>query len=297
MKKLILAFSLFTMLSGMVYSQQKIQGIFFDSEKGYYIVSYTSGNIDSTRIGTIKSNDNVYPEINACVVKKEDSGLEYTYIVKNNTEAIDPLYEFAIKSRIPIQDIINPTNQWDGFYLPKQQEVNWAKIAGNITGILPGDSLGEFKFSSSFLPSITTSYSRNYQWYSFPNEPEGPFGVLDVLIDSVYSLSNGAEFKTLGIWDPSTTISLTDTLETFRHRSCEELEWVTDAGVCIELEDGLSEVKANLQAGDSLSAANALTEFIDLVEVEKETSLTSEGYALLYFNAEYLRRRLDDANE
>ena len=43
---------------------------------------------------------------------------------------------------------------------------------------------------------------------------------------------------------------------------------------------------------DSLSAANALAEFIALVEAEKDASLTSEGYALLYFNAEYLADRL-----
>ncbi len=90
---------------------------------------------------------------------------------------------------------------------------------------------------------------------------------------------------------------MTDTLETFRFRSCEELGWANDTSVCSQLEDDLSEVKAALESEDSLTAANALKRFIDLVEAEKETSLTSEGYALLYFNAEYLRRRLDDANE
>ena len=88
------------------------------------------------------------------------------------------------------------------------------------------------------------------------------------------------------------SLHFTDTLETFRFRSCEELNWATNAKVCGELEDNLSEVKANLQAGDSRSAANALSDFIELIEQEKDESLTSEGYALLYFNAEYLRKRL-----
>ena len=89
-----------------------------------------------------------------------------------------------------------------------------------------------------------------------------------------------------------TNIAFTDTLETFRFRSCEELEWANDAGVCEELEDDLSEVKTALETEDSLAAANALAKFIALVEAEKNASLTSEGYALLYFNAEYLADRL-----
>jgi len=58
------------------------------------------------------------------------------------------------------------------------------------------------------------------------------------------------------------------------------------------LENQLSEVKAALQNQNSVLAAKVLAEFIELVEQEKETSLTSEGYALLFFNAEYLAERL-----
>lgn len=91
--------------------------------------------------------------------------------------------------------------------------------------------------------------------------------------------------------------SFTDTLETFRYRSCEELEWATKASVCAQLEDDLTLVKSSLVAQDSIAAVNALSDFIELVEQEKDASLTSEGYALLYCNAEALRARLAGKNE
>ena len=86
--------------------------------------------------------------------------------------------------------------------------------------------------------------------------------------------------------------SFTDTLETFRFRSCEELDWATNSGVCGELENELYQIKTALQKKDSVEAIHALSTFIELVEQEKDKSLTSEGYSLLFFNAEYLHSRL-----
>jgi len=90
----------------------------------------------------------------------------------------------------------------------------------------------------------------------------------------------------------SSLTSFTDTLEIYRTRSCEELGWANDPAVCSRLEEDLNQVRSNLAAGDSLAAAGALSEFINLVESEKEASLSSEGYALLFFNGQYLWERL-----
>jgi len=41
-----------------------------------------------------------------------------------------------------------------------------------------------------------------------------------------------------------------------------------------------------------VAAAGALQDFINLVQAEKDASLSSEGYALLFFNGQYLWKRL-----
>ena len=157
------------------------------------------------------------------------------------------------------------------------------------TSLVPGDSLS-FSFSTKSLIKIS-----NYYLQSFNDVP--PSASLNASDEERIAdiKTNSVSGYTLGPWLPDSSLSLvdfTDTLETFRFRSCEELDWATDAGVCGELQDYLSEVKTALEMEDSLSAANALAEFIALVEAEKDASLTSEGYALLYFNAEYLADRL-----
>ncbi len=169
---------------------------------------------------------------------------------------------------------------------------------GGYPLIEPGDSLGSFMYVTKGLPTIRevivkSQFNVDDYFPSIDDSVESfTFSEMDSLKKKTYFFS-----KTLGPWLPDSSLSLgsfTDTLETFRFRSCEELEWATDASVCSELETQLSEVKSELVSQDSLSAANALKEFINLVEVEKEASLTSEGYALLYFNAQYLAEWLSE---
>ena len=162
--------------------------------------------------------------------------------------------------------------------------------------INPGDTLSGFVMQSRGLPSIREiivyprfDVSKFFQSLNDPN--------LTQTFEEMDSLRNMVNYYgyTLGPWLPDSTLSLesfTDTLETFRFRSCEELGWANDTTVCGQLENQLSQVKTALQNQDSVQAANVLAEFIALVEQEKETSLTSEGYALLFFNAEYLAERL-----
>ncbi len=297
MKKLILAFFLLTMLSGIVYSQQIIEEIRFNSIEGYYMVTYKYPDSDSVYSGTIMPRNNVVPVINASVIKPETAvNFKYVYELTNDVKSLQLLRRFYINSRLPVSNISKPNSEWLSLYSSNRKYIFWSKVNG-IPGITPGNTVSNFSFESNYPPSITTSVSENTFWVSFPKEDEGPFGQLNQIIDSLSS--EGVEKLTLAPWFPDSSLSLeslTDTLETFRFRSCEELEWANDTSVCTRLEDDLSEVKTALGSEDSLTAANALKRFIDLVEAEKETSLTSEGYALLYFNAEYLRRRLDDAN-
>jgi hypothetical protein len=169
---------------------------------------------------------------------------------------------------------------------------------GGSPVIEPGDSLSGFVLQSRGLPKIRVlkvyprfEVEKYFQSLDDPN--------LTQTFEEMDSLRNMVNYYgfTLGPWLPDSTLSLnsfTDTLETFRYRSCEELGWATDAAVCGQLEENLSQVKISLLAKDSVAAANALSNFIELVELEKDASLTSEGYALLFFNAEYLAERLPE---
>jgi len=181
--------------------------------------------------------------------------------------------------------------KWYGTY-----SLNKQMSFGGSPFIAPGETLAGFKIQSFGLPSIREllvkprfDVEKFFQSLDDPNRTQ-TVAEMNALRDTVNF--NGF---TVGPWLPDSTMSLqafTDTLETYRQRSCQELGWANDPAVCATLESRLSDVRSFLSAGDSLAAAGALSEFINLVESEKEASLSSEGYALLFFNVDYLAGRL-----
>jgi len=298
MKYFLVFFPVLFLFSSGSLSQQIIENLTFNPQKGYYVLDYRYKDSLDIFKGTIMPNNNVNPEVTATVTLNESALYQYEYKLKNDASALQPLLRFSLISKELMYDIQSPNELWLGLYADRIGRVVWSKSRASILGIIPGDSSSTFSYISSHLPKIAISFSENSSWISFPNEKRGPFGKLDSIIDSLNT--NGVKKLTLGPWLPDSTMSLEafiDTLETFRFRSCEELDWATNTTVCGTLEDQLSDVKASLSTGDSLSVANTLQDFLELVEAEKDQSLTSEGYALLYFNGKYLADRLPEPQD
>ncbi len=241
------------------------------------------------------NSDKIEVIINAEINKNEEK-FEYNYLLENSVLSEQNIYSFLLEISPNVHSLKSP-NLWGGnISNVRKKVVSWGS-RDTLADLKPSELLSGFSFISEGLPGIFDYFIRGFVEIEPVAYGQAPPLSMTTGSDIFENSVNGL---TISPWIPDPSISLisfTDTLETFRHRSCEELEWVTDAGVCIELEDGLSEVKANLQAGDSLSAANALKRVIDLVEAEKETSLTSEGYALLYFNAQYLGEKLPEPKD
>jgi hypothetical protein len=71
-----------------------------------------------------------------------------------------------------------------------------------------------------------------------------------------------------------------------------KLEWVKNSGTLKSLEAKLRQIQKKIDAGDSKTAKNVLGAFLAEIEAQNGKHLTSEGYALLKFNAKYLRDHL-----
>jgi len=112
-------------------------------------------------------------------------------------------------------------------------------------------------------------------------------------------------------------VSFLDTLISYKHQ-CVSLGWLIDGpqhekdedddsvdeGIVERLDRRLSKAREGLLKGDSSKARKELEEFLDKVEkLYKESQnhgqkgekmlLSSEGYALLRYNAEYLKEHLN----
>lgn len=219
-------------------------------------------------------------------VEKSDSKYLYSYIVINSNVSLQSVEDFVLENLAEEPTSVLVPSFWE--FSPNMPDnlIGWSiqfPIDYHRESLInPGKRNDSLKFSSIGIPRIANSYLQGNN---------GDYGI----VRPEALKSNSFSGYALGPWLPDSSFSresFTDTLETFRSRSCEALGWATDTTVCGQLEDHLSQVRTALTTDDSLSAANALKVFIDLVEAEKEASLTSEGYALLYFNAQYLAGRL-----
>jgi len=251
----------------------------------------------------IERPDKAYGIFDVQVVQTDSGVYMYTYDLKNsqNSEQVLELFKIYIEDESLFSaKIPSPQNKkWliDGL---AKQFITGAAASRFIdlppvNGLAPNESI-TFSFPSKGLPAIHFALTKGYIQ-----------SLTSVIIDSLFNegftenqiLIDWKEFapktNTVSpkVWPQKFDIDVfLDSLETYRQRSCEELGWANDPQFCATLESRLSDVRSSLSAGDSLAAAGALSEFINLVESEKEASLSSEGYALLFFNGQYLWERL-----
>jgi len=292
---LILTYLLIASFKGNCIAQSRDDiTLTFREDRQYYVIKYWD-DVDSAFVnGTFLIGNQIIPKISASINFIEESDrYEYSYELLNQINSPKPIYLFKI-SISTFVEAKSPNKDWVTGYLPRENSISWAKVGGDIPGIISGDSLKFFQLLHENLPKIGPVQLSNYAWSSFPNE--GPTGKAFQIVDSLRKNNSSVKLNTIipneDIGMISSLTSFTDTLEIYRTRSCEELGWANDPAVCSRLEEDLNQVRSNLAAGDSLAAAGALSEFINLVESEKEASLSSEGYALLFFNGQYLWERL-----
>ncbi len=85
--------------------------------------------------------------------------------------------------------------------------------------------------------------------------------------------------------------TLLDTLISLKHQALAE-GWIDNRGIANSLDSKLDNARKKLASGDSTTAKNMLNAFVNEVEAQNGKHLTSEAYALLKYNAEYLIDRL-----
>lgn len=71
-------------------------------------------------------------------------------------------------------------------------------------------------------------------------------------------------------------------------------KWIRDQGILKSLEAKLEQIAKKTAAGDYPAARNILNAFLSEVDAQKDKHLSSEAYALLYFNGKYLLGNLPE---
>jgi len=89
------------------------------------------------------------------------------------------------------------------------------------------------------------------------------------------------------------SIIFLDTIMSYKHQAF-HLGWIKNQGIVTSLDQKLENAKDLLQKGNTKAARNILGAFVNEVEAlnKQGEHITSEAYALLKFNVEYLLEKL-----
>jgi hypothetical protein len=220
-----------------------------------------------------------------CRISMEDGAYEYLYSVSNHSESEQKIESFYISSA---RNIIS-----------KFAPIGWSKGTSRTTGgpffdvdlnkrrfmIKPGSSINGFMTKSATLPAIVRYYLLGYNGTVC-------CGHLEQYSQYIYNYSLAG--FTLGTRDTTTTIGASqwpDTLIGYVTQS-RALGWIKDQPTADKYLSYFSSVRAQLVQGDSVGARAVLQQVLRDVDIDSTTNLTSEAYALLRYNTEYLVDKL-----
>ncbi|MEW6508428.1 MAG: hypothetical protein AB1432_11845 [Bacteroidota bacterium] len=224
-------------------------------------------------------------------VNRADTTYKYSYkIISDAASEQDVDTYFFIKQAI-IDSSKSPTN-WIG-PLPHEDvnKVFWGAI-DSLAMIKPDSSLEGFILYSKGLPIPTVSYSMG--WIDVPILEEEPDSVEN---DNIFE--NSLKGWTIGPKDPPDThnsMIFLDSLTNYNNQaySC---GWIKQEATKNKYETYLTNAKTLLQQGDSLHARLNLENILRNVDIDSSGAITSEAYALLRYNTEYLLSFLPDVTE
>ena len=292
MKKLL--FAILCLFSAVLKGQVE-PSVTYEPATGNYICEYMGE--DGLVQVVYEPTNKIIPQVDARVVFISDSNyFSYQYSVGNSALSIQRLQDFDLEIFSSIFKILNPDNYWESGDYSFVPVFGWFNSKGSsglghpLNGIAPDSSVTGFSFSSFGYPTILNAYFRGKpeKLLSFPDEPPGK--ISDLLRPLRKFPYDRVIKKTIGPKDlPSPFIpsEFLDTLINYTTKSF-ELGWITDQTTRDKYLNYFNTAKTALENSDTNTAFNQLLIVLAEVDVDSSTTLSSEAYALLKFNSEYL---------
>jgi hypothetical protein len=310
-------------------AQTERDTLWFDPQSGNYIIQYI-GVGDTVVTVVFEPATKIDPIITAAVrLQKNEDTLTYEYSIKNGEKSKQNLVSFEIEYKAEVSD--NTTNGWYSrkIFDGKIEDDRWFTFDAmrwrwsGDQGLERGWSVSGFVLKSNGLPGIVNAYFQGLAAeYGTPDG--GPFSDLHLEILKLMDFpTNYVSRRAIGpVLPPSPFIPLAflDTLLSYTRQSA-ALGWLAppgqgrdrdedsdedekpEHGLVRNIEQRLNKAKRELQRQDSVKARRELEKLVKKVErVWKRSQdeekrgrkqrMTSEAYALLKYNTEYLIDRL-----
>jgi len=234
--------------------------------------------------------DNITVNV-GCDATKDDNVYAFKYSVYNDSESEQRVDYFTVACKT--DSIVKTQPQgWDSRSHWVWNQEGWGTEVFNWNKpkeILPGRSLDSFKIVSPDLPVISLYVVRGENMLPLTTEYTSDEDSTDFVNNSVKGFTIGP--STLP--NPFVPLNFLDTLINYTQRSL-ELDWITNQNIADKYDSLFSTAKTLLE-GNHIPWVNSTLHTV-LAEANEDSSgnITSEAYALLRYNTEYLIENLPD---
>jgi len=224
-----------------------------------------------------------------CKVKRTQDGFLFQYSIKNYSTSKQSIWRFAVEKMFHWVFDFGAPQKWQGYYSDEGDILEWGIMTNQIyypyNFLKPGDAIDDIAFTNdSIVPYIANFYI------------QGQNG--KVSLDNKTLFENSFNGKTLcGKYpdSPFVPIKFLDTLLNYNSRSY-SLGWVKDSLTANKYNSFFTSAKTQLQQNNIAGVKSTLNQVLQDVDIDSTSNLTSEAYALIKYNTEYLLEYLPTAN-
>ena len=229
-------------------------------------------------------------------MNKVNNLFQYNYLISSSIASIQDIHGLNIQYVGDcITERLSP-EAWfsivvdESLYAEGNHYISWGGRTYSIYSLIkPGNSISGFQLITTGLPFIAKYYIQGYMPPISVAEEDEP-----VIIGSMNIFLNSKKGNTVGPADPPKPFIATvflDTLISYTEQSLSH-EWITDQTTADKYTDYLNQAKNNINQSQVNSAKTILNQLLSDVETDSGNVITSEAYALLRYNTEYLIEQL-----
>jgi len=255
----------------------------------FLIVQYTAAQ-DGLFILKYPSEKEINVSVKAKVFNVK-LGFVYEYQILSLESSKQSVWEFSIAHCTNVDSLKSPVG-WEVNIAPVPfKRIAWASI-DSVNDISPGQNLSGFIYFSQGLPSIRNFYATG--WVEPPLVDVEP----DSIIGGVFP-ENSFCGKTIGPGDfqnSISTLTFLDTLTSYTRQSL-ELGWIKSRTIAKKYLSYFNIAKTNLEQNNFYTVKAILKEVLREVDKDSTNTITSEAYALLRYNTEYLIEQISEPSQ
>jgi len=218
----------------------------------------------------------------------------YNYTLSNDYQSKQRINAIYLKDALNVSNYKVPQN-WKAQVSGSTHGISWYVFDNNKPSMIyPGNNLSGFGYDAGGLPSINHYYIQGYQPGPYLHgDYAPPFSIEEFRNNKLNNSVSGMTIIPKDPPDPFIPLNFLDTLINYNQHSF-QLDWIANQATADKYDSLLNTAKTLLEGNHIPWVDSTLHTVLEQVDEDSTSNLTSEAYALLRYNTEYLLDNLPE---